>query len=144
MILRQVMQRLTHQASPPLRLVAGLAEFAVLQAPPGDGAMPAAFVVPIGTEAGRNGLAAGGFRQRLEESFAVILLHRNKRDPRGEQAALDLADHLIPAVRAALIAWQPMPEWEPVELRRSALLDMDDGVVAWREDYATAIQHRVL
>jgi hypothetical protein len=143
MILRAVMERLTAQAMPPLRLVQGLAEFEALQAPPGDASMPAAYVVPLAMTAQPNNLAAGGFRQPLEESFAVILLHRNKRDSRGQEAALDLVDHVIPAMRRALFGWQPGPAWTQIEIRQGRLIDSTNGVLAWREDYVTATQMRL-
>ena len=140
MILSAVIARLRSAAMPPLRLVDGAAEFAALDAPPA--LLPAAYVIPLDTTAAPNGLAAGGFRQRVQEGFGVVLLHRNLRDPQGARAALDLADGVIPAVRAALMGWVPAPGWDQVELRAAGLTDMDEGVLAWREEFVTATHLR--
>lgn len=134
--------RLRATVMPPFRLIEGLAEFAALTAPPGDARLPAAYVMPIATTAGANNLAAGGFRQRLADEFAVVILHRNLRDARGAAAALDLSETLIPAVRQALIGWLPATGWEQVEMRSGRLLDIEDNVLAWREDYVTASHYR--
>ena len=142
MIMRLVRDRLLTMACPPLRLVEGAAEYAARDTRPPDASLPAAFVVPLSSTAAPNGLAAGGFRQRIEEGFGVVLFHRNLRDPRGGAAALDLADDVIPAVRSALIAWQPTPAHEQVELRRAGLIAFDEGALAWREDYVTATHYR--
>lgn len=142
MIMRLVRDRLLTTACPPLRLVEGAAEFASRDTRPPDASLPAAFVVPLLDTAGPNGLAAGGFRQRIEVGFGVVLFTRNLRDHRGGQAALDLADDIIPAVRAALIAWQPTPAHDQVELRAGRLIAFDEGAVAWREEFVTATHYR--
>lgn len=142
MIQRLVSDRLHATIKPPFKLIEGLAEFAALEKPPANAALPAAYVMPISALGGPNNLAAGGFRQRIEEGFAVVILHRNLRDARGAAAALDLSDTLIPALRRALIAWTPATGWEQVEFRSGRLLDIEDQVLAWREDYVTATQYR--
>lgn len=139
MIHAQVIARLVAQV-PALKLVAGAAQFAALDAPPP--LLPAAYVLPIASQAEPNSLAAGGFRQRVTEVFAVILLHRNLRDARGAAAVLDLADTLIPAVRTALIGWAPAAGWDALSLAQGRLIDTDDNVLAWRDDFVSATQLR--
>jgi len=141
MIIQDVIARLSAEAMPPLRLVEGLAEFDALIAPPPDARLPAAYVLPGVTQAGANSLATG-FLQRLEEPFSVIILHRNRRDARGAAASADLTRDLIPAVRRALIAWRPSADWDPVEIRLGRLIDSEDGVLAWRDDYTTTTHYR--
>ncbi|WP_439547856.1 phage tail terminator protein [Falsiroseomonas sp.] len=143
MIQRLVIARLRATMMPPLKLVEGLGEFSALQAPPPDALLPAAYAMPIASLGGANNLAAGGFRQRAQETFAVVLLHRNLRDARGAAAAVDLSETLIPALRAALLGWVPAAGWEQVEMRSGRLLDIEDNVLAWREDYVTACQLRM-
>ena len=126
---------------PALRYVAGGAEFVALKEPPKQ--MPAAYVLPWTVTARPNNLAAGGFRQRVEEAAAVFILHRNVADARGDAAFADL-DPIIRAVRAALVGWRPGEEWEQVETRSGKLFDAADGVLAWQEIYATASQLRTV
>lgn len=120
---------------PALKLVAGGAEFAALNAVPN--LSPIAYVMPWVMSGGANNLAAGGFRQRIEETAAVFILHRNLRDDRGEAAADDL-DVVVRAVRDALIGWVPMTGWEQIETRSGRVFDMSDGVVAWQELFVSA------
>ena len=126
---------------PALRLVGGGTEFAALQAPPAQ--LPAAYVMPWLMSAGANNLVAGGFRQRVEETCAVFLFHRNLRDPRGE-AAVEELDALIRAVRAALVGFVPGAGFEQLETRSGRIFEVENNVVVWQELFASATQLRAL
>ena len=122
---------------PGLRLVEGLAEWSVLDAPPL--LVPAAYVLPSTTEAGGNALAAGGFRQPVTEAAQVIVLTRNLRDARGDQASLDLIA-ARDAARAALLGWVPATGWTPIELAAGALVGMEGDAVVWRDTVTSRTQ----
>lgn len=122
---------------PGLRLVEGLAEWSVLEEPPL--LTPAAYVLPGTTDAARNGLAAGGFRQQLRETAQVVLLARNLRDPHGAAAAQDLAA-IRDAARASLLGWVPILGWQPLELVSGSLVGMEADAVVWRDLVASEQQ----
>lgn len=122
---------------PQLKLVAGLAEYSLLDAPPPI--TPAAYVIPATTRAAENGVAAGGFRQRLTESAQIILVTRNLRDDLGGQATQDLAA-VRDAVRTSLLGWVPVTAWDPLELDGGALLAMVDDAAVWRDIVVSSSQ----
>ena len=126
--------------SGPLRLVDGAVEYAALNAPPPLAKMPAAYVIPVSATAGPNGLA-NGVRQRVEETIGVIILAAKLTDPRGNAAAQSI-DAVSNTIRAALVGWQPGAIWEQTVMGDAALVDFDDGVVAWRETFSSAYQLR--
>jgi hypothetical protein len=127
------------EAVPALRLVAGGAEFAALAAPPAQ--LPAAYVMPWLSSGEPNSLAAGGFRQRIEETCAVFLFNKNLRDARGE-AAMDQLDILIRQVRTALVGFVPGAGWEQMETRSGRVFDVENNVVVWQELFVSASQLR--
>lgn len=122
---------------PGLRLVEGLAEWSVLDAPPL--LTPAAYVLPGTTGAQPNGVASGGFRQALRETAQVVLLTRNLRDAGGAAATQDLVA-IRDAVRASLLGWVPAPGWEPLELVSGGLVGMEGDAVVWRDLVASEAQ----
>lgn len=122
---------------PDLRLVEGLAEWSVLEAPPL--LTPAAYVLPGTTDPQPNGLAAGGFRQQLREAAQVVLLTRNLRDATGAAAAQDLVA-VRDAVRTSLMGWVPAPGWEAIELVSGSLMGMEADAVVWRDVFASETQ----
>ena len=124
----------------PLRLVDGAVEYAALDAPPPLAKMPAAYVVPLTSTPSDSNLV-NAVRQRVEETIGVVLLASRLSDPRGAAAAITV-DGAKDAVRAALVGWTPEPGWEPVLMGPAALLDFDQGVVAWRETFTSAFQLR--
>lgn len=121
---------------PELRMVEGLAEWSVLDEPPL--LTPAAYVLPGTTEAARNGVASGGFRQQLREAAQLVLLVRNLRDPQGAAATQDLVA-IRDAVRASVLGWSP-PGCTPIELVSGSLTGMEADVVVWRDLVACETQ----
>lgn len=117
---------------PQLKLVAGALEWAALEAPPPQHLWPAAYVMPWSTAGAPNGLAAGGFRQQLDEVAAIHLVLGNLRDPRGEAATADLTA-VRDTVRGNLLGFVPGAGWEQLELRSGALAAVVDGVATWRD-----------
>lgn len=127
-MIAEIIERLRDVAE--LKLVAGLAEWSALDAPPL--LMPACYVTPYTTDTTPNGLAAGGFRQSLTETAQIFTIVRNLRDARGAAAALDLVA-LRDLVRVRLVGWKPGTDWEQLELGAGRLFEMEDGVAVWRD-----------
>jgi hypothetical protein len=128
-MIAEVIARLRAEV-PAIKLVEGLGEWARLEAPPL--LSPAAYVLPSATAATPNGLVAGGFRQSLTETVAVVTVMRNLRDPRGAQASLDLAG-VRDLARAALLGWVPIAGWEQVELVSGQLVGQVEDAMVWRD-----------
>lgn len=128
---------------PQLKLVAGALDWAALEQPPPQHLWPACYVLPFASGAGANGLAAGGFRQRLEETVAILLVTGNLRDARGEAASTDLVA-IRDTVRASLLGWSPGTAWEPLELRAGSLHAVIDGVAIWRDQLVSRTQFQRL
>jgi hypothetical protein len=136
-----LLARLEANARPPLRQVEGAGEYAALTAPPPLARQPAAFVIPLTETGGPNNLAAGPVRQRIAQTFGVVLLLGNLRDARGQSAAAALVG-VQQAVRAALIGFQPTADHDPIEFRRGQLIDIAEGALAWQDEFETAITMR--
>lgn len=128
------MERL--RAVPALRLIDTAAAYAALEAPPPRAQCPAAYVIELTDEAGPNGLAAGGTRQRLTERIAVVLIMDASRDARGAAAAAELRP-LRQAVRRALAGWPPSEDHDALTFQAGRLIAAQGGYLAWEEQFAT-------
>lgn len=102
--------------------VAGAAQFKALQ----EGAalqVPCAFVVPL-DESPQDNQSQNGLRQRMKESFAVIVAISNVQDERGQSAA-----HGRRQIRnqlwKALLGWQPSEDHDAIEYEGGSLLTLD-------------------
>lgn len=123
-------------SAPTLKLVEGAAEYAALKANPPDSRRPAAFVVPLSEVAGPNVLV-NAVRQRVAAQLGVVFAVGSLRDPRGEQARLDL-EAVRAEARTALLGWAPTASHDPFEFLRGDLVDLRDGVVWWQDRYSSA------
>ena len=151
-MMEAIQQRLRAQV-PALRLVAGAGEYAALQQLPPSEKMPAAYVLPMDDTGRPNGLASALVRQQVERRITIVLMTRNLRDSRGENAAEQL-EPLLAAIRANLVGWTPVLAAQPaqgaqminpeaMEFRRGRLIGIDEGVLSWSEEYACSAVLRV-
>jgi len=119
---------------PALRFVGGAADIqaAVDQVI----AVPACFLVPASsTSLGVNRMAQV-VSQHVEHRVDVALCVRNVNDARGE-AALETLNALRPQVISALYAWQPETLLEPIEYNGGQLVNFDDSLLWWVDQYTT-------
>jgi len=119
-----------------LRTVDTAAAYAALEAPPPAGRCPAAYVIELGDDAGENGIATGGVRQRLTESVGVVLILASVRDGRGAAASAELRPVRL-AVRQALLGWAPDEAHDAITYLGGALVAAERGYVVWQDRYAT-------
>lgn len=120
-----------HSACQSLRHVGGLIDLdeAGLRA----AKFPAAFVVPLAEDAEENGLL-GAHRQRLRQTYAVILALRSARTSARDDT--DVLHALREEVRAALCGWSPNPpNDEEVQFRSGSLLDASGPTLLWQDEY---------
>lgn len=123
-----------------LRDVGGAADFAAAQ----EGLRnktPAAFVVPLAENATRNSSATLVVRQQVTQQFAVILAVSNLKDARGEKALNDL-HQVREQIFEKVLGWSPPGTDSVMEFSSGRLLDMDNQVVWWQDDYVIDIQRR--
>ncbi|WP_291299293.1 hypothetical protein [Elioraea sp.] len=118
----------------PFRTVEGAAEYSALQAPPPAARCPAAYVIELADDAGQNSLATSAVRQRITETFAVVMIVASLRDHRGEAAQA-----LLQPVRAfcvqALIGWAPDANHDAITYLRGRLVDASEGYVVWQAEF---------
>ncbi len=133
-----VISRLRAEVS-ALKLVAGAVDFAA--AAPELKLTPAAYVLELANRASANSLATIAVSQENEVRFGVVFGVQNLRDVRGEKAAIDLRA-LRTSVMTALLGWQPDPDYDVVQYASGRLLQLDNLVLWWQDEYLTRIIER--
>ena len=104
-------------------------------------ATPSAFVMPLAETAEAPSLA-GIHDQRIEQSFAVVIVLANRRDATGAAAAQDL-HALRMQVRAALLGWVPdASNGETVAFTSGRLIRLDDGRLWWSDEFRVYTDYR--
>lgn len=117
--------------------VAGAAEFKMLQE---NAALqvPCAFVIPLDDNPQEN-MAMNSVRQKLKDSFAVIVAVSNVADEKGQTGV-----HSIDAIRtvlwAALLGWRPADRYDGIEYQGGQLLAMDRARLWYQFDFAAAME----
>lgn len=122
-----------------LKIVTGAADFAA--AAPEVKQTPCAFVLELANRASGNALATIAVSQENEISFGVVIAVQNLRDPRGEKAHTDMRS-VRQSVMTALLGWQPDPDYDVLEYAGGRLLQLDNLVLWWQDDYLTRILER--
>lgn len=124
---------------PALRQVGGAADFSALPEA-GPQAVPAAFVVPLDEHAGPNKLDTG-ISQRVDVRLGVILAVRNLRDGVGAAANDDL-ETLRRAIKDALLGWRPPDAVDVCIYGGGRVLQLNNQVLWWQDDFLTAYYER--
>mgnify|MGYP001559781156 CR=1 FL=1 len=117
------------------KTVQGSADFGAAAA--GIMTPPAAFVLPLSDRPAANELTTQ-VSQRDVIRFGVAIAVTNLRDPRGQKAATDLRTLRI-AVMTALLGWQPASGYDPCEYGGGQLLQLNDQVLWWQDEFVTAL-----
>lgn len=95
---------------------------------------PAAYVLPLADTPAPNPFANQIVQQEVVVRIGVVLAVQNKRDAIGAAAAEDLVD-LREAVAQKLLNWAPDAQSGGFEWAAGALLDLDDQVLFWQDDF---------
>ena len=133
-----VIARLADQVT-ALRKVAGAADFAA--ATPDLKQTPAAFVIELSNRASPNSLATMAVSQENTIMFGVIIAAQNLRDATGEKAHTDMRA-LRQSVMTALLGWQADADYDVVTYSGGRLIQLDNLVLWWQDDYITSILER--
>ena len=99
--------------------------------------LPALAAVPLGEDTDAD-LApeATDSVQRVFTTIGVVAAVPARNDPLGSKAR-DPLDDLVMEVRRLLVGWVPARKWDPLALRRSRLLALEDGRAWWQDEYNT-------
>lgn len=133
-----IITRLKSQV-PALKVVAGAADFAA--AAPEARILPAAWVIELANRPQPNSLASMAVSQANEIRFGVILAVQNLRDATGEKAHTDMRT-LRQSVMTALLGWEPDPDYDVLEYGGGRLIQLDNLVLWWQDEYITSILER--
>lgn len=98
--------------------------------------VPAAWVVEVAGRPQPNPFGNQIVQQELRPRVGVVIAAQNKFDARGGAAHEDLQD-LREAVFAKLLNWAPFADHAGFEYAGGALLDFDDQVLFWQDDFET-------
>lgn len=118
-----------------LKRVAGSAEFAA--ASDDLKQTPAAFVIPASEKAAPSSTGTMVVSQYNTVRFSVAIAVQNLRDPRGENAGVDLLA-LRNSIMTALHGWQPDADFDPIEFSGGNLAGLNNQVLWWQDSFATA------
>lgn len=134
-MIQETIDRLKAQV-PMLKFVSGAASFqqASQSNPP---AVPAAYVILFGEQAGPNRLADMQVMQQVKATVGICLVTRSVVDARGAEASNDM-DELRKEVKSALFGWAPAEGKDPYERGAGGLLLFRDTHMWWKDDFVTA------
>lgn len=122
MQLSNIINQLKTNAPTFVNRIAGAAEYAALKSAT-NLIVPAAYVIPLddGAEANKS---QTGYRQTINDSFAVVVVLSNQVDERG-QTAYDNLHALRQELWLALLGWKPDTDYDRIEYQGAELLDID-------------------
>ena len=132
----QVVTRLETELSGVLKSVEAASAFASLTNAPPHHKRPAAFVVPITESYSQNIGGASLVRQKLTQTFGVVLAidAMPRRKASDDAAAIET---LKQAVRDCLVGWIPAPGYEAVEVINGRTQRIQDKVIWWLYQFRT-------
>ncbi len=120
---------------PALKWIGGAADFAA--AAEGLKQSPAAIVLPSAERATGSSTGTLVTSQLNTARFAVAMAVQNLRDSRGEAAHADLRT-LRTDIMTALHGWQPNADFDPIEFGGGRLLQLNNQVLWWQDDFLTS------
>lgn len=137
--LGSIIDQLRQHCGTAIRQYGGAAEFAALP-DNGPNAVPAVFVVPLHDTPSANQLETG-IMQRVTCQFGAILAVRNLRDGVGGAASDELGP-LRRLVRDALLGWIAPGCDEVITLGPGRVLQLNNQVLWYQDDFVTAYYER--
>lgn len=117
--------------------IAGASQFKLL---PENASLPVpcAFVIPL-DDAPKENMALNSVRQPLNDSFSVIVAVSNLADEKGQVGSSNI--HALRAeLWAALLGWQPGPDYKGVAYEGGALLSMDRARLWYQFEFGAEME----
>jgi hypothetical protein len=126
------------EAAGDLRKVGAAADLSAIKG--GHVPTPSAWVIPV-SESAQDNETVGVVSQRVSSTVGIVMVVRNLRDTRGDEAQDDLAV-IRQQIRDALLGWSPGNEYDPATFSRGRLISLDDQVLWWQDEFQTAYYMR--
>jgi len=123
-----------------LKSVGGSIDFSGIETAPK--LLNAAYVLPSSDKSGPNALASGGIEQKSTLRFSVAICARNIKTLSGQSNPMGELPAVRAAIDAALIGWEPLPEYDLITHDSGRLLQVGKGVMWWMDDYMTGYFRR--
>ncbi|EKE78431.1 phage tail terminator protein [Oceanibaculum indicum] len=100
--------------------------------------LPAAFVLPLGDDAGGDAYATGLMSQQVTETVAVLVIDKVSGDARGGKSWSRGIVPLKHSVFDALHNWKPGESNDPLQYRRGRLVAVNAAGVFYQLDFQSA------
>lgn len=117
--------------------IGGAAQFKVLEQS-AQLQVPCAYVVPTDDTPGEN-LSNVTIRQDITDGFAVIVVIPNTPDEKG-QASTHSVHQVRKLLWAALLGWEPGPEYDPILYEGGQLLQIDRARLWYQFEFSAVMQ----
>lgn len=104
---------------------------------------PAGFALPGAMVGGDADVAAGMFRQAVDETVIIVLVVRGARDATGAGAADEIAP-LVSAIIHAVAGWSPVDAPGVFVLGRAELVGGQDAALVYQIDFTLSDQLRIV
>lgn len=117
--------------------VAGAAEFRVLPESQ-QLAVPCAFVVPLDDNPDPN-RSSNGYRQTIEDGFAVVVALSNSADERGQTSVTSIHDMRAELWRA-LLGWCVEPDYSGIEYDGGSVVQLDRARLWYQFEFVAAFE----
>lgn len=101
-------------------------------------AVPAGFVVPLDDTAEPN-QSQNGYRQPVQDSFAVIVALPNTVDERGQASAASVHSLRLELFKA-LLGWQPEADYDGIVYEGGQLLAMDRARLWYQFEFSAGFE----
>ena len=99
--------------------------------------VPSAFVLPMSDRAAPNRTGTTVVSQNNTTRFGVIMAVQNLRDSRGQKAHTDLRT-LRQEIFTTLHGWQPDEGFDPIQYGTGRMLQLNDQVLWWQDEFLTS------
>lgn len=137
MNLTLVVQALRARCPSFAQRIAGAAQFKVLPEA-AQLAVPAGFVVPLDDTVEPN-QSLNGYRQPVQDSFAVIVALPNTVDERGQASAASVHSLRLELFKA-LLGWQPEADYDGIVYEGGQLLAMDRARLWYQFEFSAGFE----
>lgn len=117
--------------------IAGAAEYKILPEAM-QLAVPCAYVVPLDDDPD-GAMAMNSVRQKLTDSFAVIVAVSNTSDERGQAAAAQV-ETLRGQLWAGLLGWRPAERYDGIVYQGGHLLHLDRARLWYQFEFGAAME----
>ena len=129
----EIETRISEQCWDHFNEIAGAADLNSILA--GRVSAPGAYIFRLANAAAEN-TRVNAISQRIQESYAVVVVTRNVRD-KGRDSS-DESEALCDLISNCLLGWEPASAEAPITYTGGKLITLRDDILFWQEVYKTA------